>query len=112
MYAPETSQLHAVREHIAANPRKLRAIVESPSFKRVVGPLSGEKLQRVPRGFRADHPAAEYLKHRQFLAGREFPASFATTPRFYQGVLTVFREVAPLTAFLNKPLKADDFYRL
>ena len=104
IYAPETPQIHAVREHIAANHRKLRAIVESPAFKRTVGTVSGEKLQRVPRGFPADHPAAEYLKHRQFLAGKEFPAAFATSPRFYEGVLKVFREVAPLAAFLNKPL--------
>ena len=53
MYAPETSQLQAVREHIAANVRRLRAIVESPAFRRTVGALEGERLQRVPRGFPA-----------------------------------------------------------
>jgi uncharacterized protein (TIGR02453 family) len=104
MYSPETSQLLAVREHIAVNERRLRAIVESPGFLRAAGPLHGEKLQRVPRGFAKDHPAAEFLKHRQFMAGREFPASFATSPRFYSGVLAVFRQVAPLARFLNEPL--------
>ena len=38
------------------------------------------------------------------MAGREFPASFATSPRFYAGVLAVFRQVAPLTRYLNEPL--------
>lgn len=104
MYAPETAQLQAVREHIAARSRQLRTIVESPSFTRVVGSLHGEKLQRAPRGFPKDHDAVEYLKLRQFLAGREFPASFAVSPRFYPGVLNVFRQVAPLTRFLNEPL--------
>ena len=104
MYAPETSQIQAVREHIAVHSHRLRAIVESPGFKRGVGPLSGEQLQRVPPGFPRDHQAAEYLKYRQFLAGREFPAAFATSPRFYQGVLNVFRQVAPLAKFLNEPL--------
>ena len=51
MYAPEAPQLHAVREHIAANVRKLRAIVESPGFRKQLGTLEGEKLKRVPRGF-------------------------------------------------------------
>lgn len=105
MYAPETSQLHAVREHIAANVGRLRTIVESPAFRRTVGPLAGERLQRVPRGFPKDHEAAQYLKYRQFLAGREFPATFATSPRFYPGVMNVFRLVAPLTRFLNEPLQ-------
>jgi uncharacterized protein (TIGR02453 family) len=104
MYAPDTSQLHAVREHIAANVRRLRAIVESSTFRRSVGSLGGERLQRVPRGFPTDHEAADYLKLRQFLAGREFPARFASSPRFYRGVLDVFRQVAPLTRFLNEPL--------
>lgn len=104
MYAPETAQLHAVREHIAANHKRLRAIVESPGFRRTIGELHGEKLQRVPRGFTADHPAAEYLEYRQFLAGREFPPQFATSPKFYAGVLNVFKQVAPLTKFLNEPL--------
>ena len=104
MYAPETSQLQAVRDQIAGNVRRLRAIVESPAFRRTVGQLDGERLQRVPRGFPKDHDAAEYLRFRQFLAGCEFPASFAWSPRFYRGVLDVFRHVAPLTRFLNEPL--------
>ncbi len=104
MYAPDTSQLHAVREHIASNTKRLRAIVESPRFRRVVGAIEGETLQRVPRGFARDHEAAAFLKHRQFLAGKEFPAAFAHSPKFYAGVLKVFREVAPLIAFLNEPL--------
>src|SRR5918992_287692 len=112
MYAPETSQLQAVREHIAGNLQHLRAIVESPAFRRTVGRLEGEQLQRVPRGFPKDHEAAAYLKYRQFLAGREFPAAFATSPRFYPGVVHVFRQVAPLTRFLNEPLQKSPHGRM
>jgi uncharacterized protein (TIGR02453 family) len=104
MYAPPTSQLHAVREHIAANPRQLRTLIESPAFRRDVGALEGERLQRVPRGFSKDHAAAEYLKFRQFLAGREFEPEFAISTKFYAGLLLVFKRVAPLLRFLNEPL--------
>jgi len=104
MYAPQTPQLHAVREHIAANSQRLRAVVESPGFRRVVGTLEGERLQRVPRGFPPDHPAADYLKYRQFLAGRELPPALAASPKFYAAIVSVFRAVAPLTRFLNEPL--------
>jgi uncharacterized protein (TIGR02453 family) len=104
MYAPQTPQLHAVREHIAANLKRLRAIVDSPGFRRTVGSLDGERLQRVPRGFPADHPAAEFLKYRQFLAGCELEPSLATSPKFYASVVKVFEHVAPLTRFLNEPL--------
>jgi uncharacterized protein (TIGR02453 family) len=105
IYAPDTLVLQAEREHIAANFRQFRAIVESPAFRRVVGRLEGgEQLQRVPRGFPPDHPAASYLKYRMFVAGREFPARFATSPRLYAGVVKVFRHVTPLLRFLNQPL--------
>ncbi len=106
MYTPDTAQLLSVREHIAANLRRFRAIVESPALGRVGG-LHGERLQRVPRGFPRDHEGAEYLKFRQFLAGGEFPASLATSRRFYPEVIGVFQRVAPLIRFLNEPLLKD-----
>ena len=104
MYAPQPPQLHAVREHIAANSRRLRRLVESPAFRRDVGTLEGERLQRVPRGFSKDHEAAEYLKFRQFLAGRGFEPVLATSPKFYTRLLTVFKQVVPIMRFLNEPL--------
>lgn len=104
MYAPTTAQLHAVRSHVAANLRQFRSIVEAPGFRRAAGPLTGDRLQRLPRGFAATDPAAEFLKLKQFLVWREFPAQLATTPRFYPTVLRVFRSAVPLVRFLNAPL--------
>ncbi len=104
LYAPDTSQLHRVREHIADNVRQLRAVIDSPGFRRAVGKLEGERLLRVPRGFPKDHEAAEYLRFRQFLAGAELPGSFGTSSKLYPKILSVFRQVAPLVRFLNEPL--------
>lgn len=104
MYAPQTSQLHAVREHIAANFRRFRSIVESPGFKKQFGALEGERLQRVPRGFPKDHAAADYLRFRQFLAGCELSPVIATSPRFYPAIVSAFRQAVPLIRFLNEPL--------
>ena len=105
MYAPQTAQLHAVREHIATNCQRLRSIVESAGFRRTVGRLEGERLQRVPHGFSKDHQAADFLKYRQFLAGRELPPAAATTPRFYPTLVETFRVITPLVRFLNEPLE-------
>jgi uncharacterized protein (TIGR02453 family) len=105
MYAPQTPQLHAVREHIATNVKRLRTIVEAPAFRKQIE-IEGDRLQRVPRGFPKDHEAVEYLKYRSFIAGCEFPPAFATNPSFYKTLLQVFRRVAPFARFLNEPLKA------
>jgi uncharacterized protein (TIGR02453 family) len=103
-YAPETAHLVRIRQHIAEMHPELDRIVRAPAFRRAVGALDGERLMRVPRGFRADAPAAEYLKYRSFLAGREFPPAFATTAAFYPTLLQTYKAVVPLVRFLNEPL--------
>ena len=55
----------------------------------------------MPRGYLKDHPAADYLRHKQFIGGREYPADFAVSRRFYPELLSVFRGIAPLVGFLN-----------
>ena len=104
LYAPSPQQLLAVRQHIGAHHRSFRSIVESPGFRDSFGELSGEKLSRVPQGFRKDHPAMEYLKFKQFLAGAECTPKQATSPRFYGILLKHFERAMAFLRFLNHPL--------
>ena len=104
LYRPQPRQLQRLREHVVENHERLPAIVGAPAFRRNFGALSGERLKRVPRGFPADHPAGDFLRLKQFLAGCERPAAFATGPRFYPALLRLFTHLAPLIDFLNAPL--------
>jgi len=104
IYMPETHELVAIRAHVDKEHAKLRKIVEAKPFIAAVGALHGEQLTRVPRGYAKDHPAAHYLRFRQFLAGREYPAAFACDNRFYPEIVKVFRHIAPMVRFLNTPL--------
>src|SRR5437867_5040670 len=99
LYMPAPEDLNAVREHIAANTKEFREIVEARSFRRIFGELSGEQLQRVPRGFRADHPAAPYLKFKQFLAGRSADPALATKPAFFEFVVESLEAMTPFIRF-------------
>ena len=103
-WAPPQPQLVRIRDHIAVSWPEIDTISRARSFTRVLGPLSGEKLTRVPRGYAADHPAAEYLKFKQFLGGREFPPEFATSREFYPALLETYKTIMPLIRFLNEPL--------
>jgi len=105
MWRPDTAQLQLVREHIAANHRRLDKIVNAPAFKKIGG-LQGDRMTRVPRGFAKDHPAADYLQYRQFMGCREEAAALATQKDFYRQLRSTFETIAPLVHFLNEPLLA------
>ena len=106
LYAPGTPLLHRIRQHIAADPDRFRRVAESPALRRRGG-VRGESLKRIPRGFPADHEAAEYLKLKQYLAGGEEPdPALALSPRFCGALLRRFQTLAPFVEFLNAPLVA------
>jgi uncharacterized protein (TIGR02453 family) len=107
MWAPQPPQLHRVREHIANTYPEIQRIAHAAPFRRAVGSLEGERLTRVPRGFAKDDPASDFLKHRRFVAGREFPADLATSRSFYPTVLRTFKAILPLVRFLNEPMIGD-----
>ncbi|MXZ70244.1 MAG: DUF2461 domain-containing protein [Acidobacteria bacterium] len=104
LYRPQPRQLAKLREYIAGHHRQLRAIVAAPPFQETFGDLAGERLQRTPRGYAADHPAADLLRLKQYLAGRVHEPAFATDPRFYASLLRDFTVLVPVVRYLNGPL--------
>src|SRR5215471_12609023 len=70
LYMPAPEDLNAVRQKISDDAESFIRIVESRQFRKLFGKVNGERLSRVPRGFAGEHPAADYLKLKQFLAGR------------------------------------------
>jgi uncharacterized protein (TIGR02453 family) len=105
MYMPTTADLHDIRAAIVSTYPKFHRLVTSPSFKKTVGELTGDRLMRMPLGYAKDHPAAHYLQFKQFLGACEYDVSLATSPRFYRELLKVFKGVAPLVQFLNAALE-------
>jgi uncharacterized protein (TIGR02453 family) len=104
LYAPEMPDLVRVRQHISDSYPEIDRIARNRTFTRLVGALEGERLTRVPKGFAKDDPAVEYLRYRQFLAGRELPPELATSAKFYPTLLATFKAIHPLVRFLNAPL--------
>ena len=103
IYMPEPGLLRAVRNEIAAHPKKFLTIVEGREFRRAFEDLEGEQLKTAPKGFPSDHPAARYLRYKQFLFGQEHPAALATTPRLLPAILRCFEKGMPLIGFLKVP---------
>lgn len=106
LYAPDPATLHAVRSHIASEHRRLSTLVAAKPFRSLLGAMQGDRVSRMPRGFDAEHPAADVLRHKQFLAAREEAATFATQPDFYAQLLATLTAMAPFVLFLNEPIIA------
>ena len=96
LYAPEPAVLLAVRQHIAENHGAFR--------KTLTGELWGESAARVPKGFRADHPAGDLLKRKHFLLLDSPAPSIATTAKLLPQIVKRFEILTPFVEFLNRPL--------
>ena len=104
LYMPEPEVLRALRNHIADNPAQFRKLIGSATVRKLFGEMQGEQLSRVPKGFSADHPAADLLRFKQFIFYTEQPPELAVTPAFLREIVQRFRAIAPFVAFLNAPL--------
>lgn len=100
LYMPDAPSLQRIRERIAEAPADFAAIATAEPLAQLGG-LQGETLTRVPRGFPANHPAAENLKRKQFLAFWEWPPDLMIGDQFWPELLAVFRAVAPVVKYLN-----------
>ncbi len=104
MWRPEPPELVRLRAHIDETWPEIRSITRAAGFRKRFDALQGEAMTRVPRGYPSDHPAAAFLKLRQFYGGAEFPASLAHSREFYPTLLATFKALMPLVRFLNEPL--------
>lgn len=106
IYMPSPEVLLAVRQHIGEQHEEFRGLTANRTVVRLLGPLQGEQLSRVPKGFLPDHPAADLLRYKQFLLYTVLAADIVTTPKLYSELIKRFRAMTPFLQFLNRPLVA------
>jgi uncharacterized protein (TIGR02453 family) len=106
VYMPEPDVLLAIREHIAQHHHELRKILSAAAVRRLLGELQGDRLTRVPKGFCADHPAADLLRFKYFVLYVELAPGLATTPALFTEVVQRFRAMKPFLDFLAAPSAA------
>ena len=102
VYSPTPETLMAIRRRIAECPAEFRRIISARPLRTLYGEMQGCQLTRVPKGFPAEHPAADLLRFKQFLFYIELPADIATTPAVYEAIVKRFRALAPFNDFLNQ----------
>ena len=105
VYMPAPETLLAIRNHIAGRHEEFREIVGARAVRQLFGELQGERLSRVPKGFCAQHPAADLLRFKQLYLYVELPPDLATTHALYGEIVKRFRAMAPFLGFMTAPLK-------
>lgn len=100
LYIPNGAQLKKIRHAIATRSDEYVGIIESKRFKKIFGPIGGEKLQRAPLGYAPDHPMIEHLRNKQFFVGVQFPDGACMKKSFAATAANTMREALPLVRWL------------
>ena len=99
---PPRNALTRLREAIAEKPKQFEKLVTDRRVGRRFGGLSDESmLTRVPRGYAADHPAAQWLRFQSFTLGRLLSDTQAVSPRLPALLEADFRLMVPLVRWIN-----------
>jgi len=101
VYMPEPEVLLAIRQRIAERHEECCRILAAHPLRKQLGNLEGAQLSRVPRGFPADHPAADLLRYKYYILYKELPPSLATSPKLYKEIVDRFRIMVPFLQFLT-----------
>lgn len=103
-YQPMPDKLAAIRQEIDYNFEEFKKIIEHKDFVKHFGTLTGDKLQRPPKGYDAENPAIEYIKHKGFLAYLKIDDNNLTEKELLKNCEKAFKAMKPLNDFLNRAI--------
>ena len=104
IWMPMPDELKKVRQEIDYNFADFKKIIGSKKFKSVYGDLDRSPdflLVRVPKGYEADNPAADYLKLKSFVAISFFTDADLTSKDLVKKTVAAFEALQPLIEFIN-----------
>jgi uncharacterized protein (TIGR02453 family) len=103
-YQPMPDKLAAIRQEIDYNFDEFNKILKHKDFIKHFGTLTGDKLQRPPKGYDAENPAIEYIKHKGFLAYLKIDDNNLTEKELLKNCEKAFKAMKPLNDFLNRAI--------
>ncbi|HEY0795500.1 MAG TPA: DUF2461 domain-containing protein [Acidisarcina sp.] len=105
-YMPERAQLFAIRSWLMEHHEEFRAMLDDKRLRHRMEVFDGLPLSRSPKGFPAEHPAADLFRCRQWGLSATLPGEVALGPSLVRNVVERFRLATPLVDALNAPLSA------
>ena len=100
-YIPPAPWLSAIREKINEQPDVFKKIISQKEFIKYFNEIEGEKLKKPPKGYSADNPNIELLKHKSYLVMHNVSEKILLAPDYYNHVIQVLKAMKPLNDFLS-----------
>jgi len=105
LWMPPRPALNLIREAIVEDHRGFERIVRAPTFAERFGEIDAEAvLKRTPRGFDPEHPAAAWLRHQSFTAGRRVDDAETLGTRLPDLLEADYRALLPFVRWINRAL--------
>jgi uncharacterized protein (TIGR02453 family) len=98
IWHPDSPALDKIRSAIVEHPDRWQAVLDQ------VPPLSGDSLQRPPRGYDPNHPFVADLKRKDFVLMLPLQESQVCSPTFLDTYAETCRSMTPLVHFLTTSL--------
>ncbi|MBD98636.1 MAG: TIGR02453 family protein [Verrucomicrobia bacterium] len=110
-YQPNKEDLELIRRHIEMDADPLHAVLNEKNFKRFYGPLQGEQLKTVPRGFNKEDPNIELLRYKNFYTMHQFSDKDVLADDFVDQVASAYKQLLSyfqvMTDFLTTNLDGE-----
>ena len=90
IWHPDRDVTLLVRNHIAETHEELTRILADKKSRKLAGDLQGDALTRSPKGFDPEHPAASFIKMKDWILDVTLDAGLATTPQLHGEIVSAF----------------------
>jgi uncharacterized protein (TIGR02453 family) len=101
MWLAERPRMEAFRRAIVDDPDRVAAALEDPGLLAAFGPIHPHgEYRRVPPGWPADHPRADWLRFKDVVFGRELADTDVLSPDLPDLVTDLFAAALPVFRFL------------
>jgi len=97
---PEPARLAAFRTAIVEDRARVHAALEEPGFVAAFGAVEGDQLKRIPAGYAADDPDAEWLKLKDVVFGTRLADRDVASPDLPDLLADAFVAAMPVMRFI------------
>lgn len=101
-YMPPPDRLRQIRRHVIDDADGFSAMLKNRRLRAAFGDLQQEgRLSRPPKGFDADTPHADYIRHKSFIVWNERSVAGMSGAELERAVLENFRDAQALVQWLR-----------